>query len=211
APEINAMQRVLSSGKATMADVDSLFGTLKVLNMLNTRYVIIDREQPLRNPYAMQPAWTVGAVRQVANADEEIKAVGTADLHREAVVNRRFADQLEGFSGSEDSTATITLRSYRPNRLVYDYIAAQPRIAVFSEIYYQPGWNAYLDGTLHPHFRTNYILRGMSLPAGQHEIEFRFEPQTYRKAGHIATASSLAALLLILGTLYFNCIKKKIS
>ena len=211
APEINAMQRVLSSGKATMADVDSLFATLKVLNMLNTRYVIIDRERPLSNPYAMQAAWTVGAARTVASADEEIAAIAAADLHREAIVDRRFADQLEGISAAEDSTASITLRSYRPNRLVYDYSAAQPRIAVFSEIYYQPGWNAYLDGAPHPHFRTNYILRGMSLPAGRHEIEFLFEPQTYRKAGRIAGASSLAALLLILGTLYFNCSKKKNS
>lgn len=207
--EIASLQQLLTSGSATMADVDSLFGTMKVLDMLNTKYVIIDEKAPLKNSHAMQAAWTVPGVQMVDSADEEMDALGLYDVARTAIVDRRFASQLDGFKAEADSTASIVLTDYLPNRLTYAYKAEKPQIAVFSEIYYQPGWNAYVDGALQPHFRTDYILRGMCMPAGAHEIVFKFEPSTYRKAEHVALASSLAVLLLVLGTIYLNCFRKK--
>jgi hypothetical protein len=154
---------------------------MEVLNMLNTKYFIMRSEQGpqvQRNPMALGNAWFVSDVKMVDNADAELGALNdTAFSARTlAVVDNRFADQLAGLTVSADSTAAIALESYAPNHLVYGYTASKPGLAVFSEIYFANGWNAYVDGELQPHFRANYVLRAMKLPEGQHSVEFKFEP-----------------------------------
>ncbi|HML84206.1 MAG TPA: YfhO family protein, partial [Bacteroidales bacterium] len=109
-----------------------------------------------------------------------------------------FADQVKGFATGVDSTAKIKLESYRANKLVYKTQSSIPQLAVFSEIYYDKGWNAYLDGQPVSHFRANYVLRAMMVPAGNHTIEFRFEPQSYKTGGTIAMIGSLLILGLFL-------------
>jgi len=181
-------------------------GNMAVLNMLNTKYFIVsDREvnQPMKqtNPGALGNAWTVEQIRWVDNADAEIAALNGFNPAREAVVDMRFRPVLEGFTALYDSSASVRLVSYEPNHLVYEYEAQLPQMVVFSEIFYSKGWNAYIDGAPAPHIRANYVLRAMVLPAGKHEIVFRFEPKSYVRGEKIALASSIGILLLIFGVM----------
>lgn len=169
------------------------------LNMLNTRYIIYNPEQaPIRNPYAFGNAWMADKVEIVENADAEIEALDRIDPRTTAVVDKRFADCLKGFTPQKDSTATITLEKYRPSCLTYRTKAATDQLAVFSEIYYSPGWKAYVDGKEVPHFRTDWILRGMIVPSGEHTVVFRFQPDTYIFAANVSAYSSFLILLLLL-------------
>jgi len=96
-----------------------------------------------------------------------------------AIIDKRFEDELKGFVPTTNDGSTISLQSYSPDRMLYTYSSSSDGLAVFSEIYYSPGWNAYVDGKLTPHFRADYILRAMILPAGDHSLEFRFEPRSF--------------------------------
>ena len=94
--------------------------------------------------------------------------------------------------------------SYQPNELVYETDAKADEFAVFSEIYYPKGWNAYIDGQLKPHAGVNYVLRGMPIPAGKHKIEFKFEPITYTTGNNIAMAGSILLLITVGVGFYLN-------
>ncbi len=187
-------------GAKTADDLMKAFAACPSLNMLNTRYIIYNPEQPpLRNPFAFGNAWFVDKVDIVENADAEIAALNRLNPLTEAVVDKRFADALKGFEPRPDSTATITLDSYRPNRLVYTSKTKTDQLAVFSEIYYQPGWKATVDGKPAEHFRADWTLRAMVIPAGEHQIVFEFRPQGYVTAAYVTSYSSLLILLLLLG------------
>lgn len=206
--EISAeMQQVagLLRGGLTDSMFRAAMGNLDVLNMLNTRYIIYNPEAPpLVNPAALGNAWLVKQIRQVKNADEEIQALAKDFNPAEtAIVDARFNDQV-GTQSTATGEGSLLLESYAPNALKYSFESSAPQIAVFSEIYYAKGWNAYIDGNSSPHFRCNYVLRGMKIPAGKHSIEFRFEPKVYEQTEIISYASSslillLVALLLFLG------------
>jgi len=171
------------------------------LNMLNTRYIIYNPDQaPIRNPYAYGNAWFVDKVDIVENADAEIDALNTIDPLKTAVVDKRFAKDLEGFTPQVDSTATIVLEKYRPNRLTYKTKASSEQLAVFSEIYY-PGWKVTIDGKEATHFRADWILRGMLVPAGEHTIVFDFHPDTYVLAANVSAYSSFLILLLLIAAI----------
>jgi uncharacterized membrane protein YfhO len=122
--------------------------------------------------------------------------MASLETKSEAVIDRRFVS--EGFNTNypNDSTATIQLTSYALNDLVYDFTSKTNQFAVFSEIYYKNGWNAYIDGELKPHYRVDYVLRGMEIPKGAHKIEFKFEP-TIIKQGNTITLISYGLLLII--------------
>jgi hypothetical protein len=179
-------------------------GSMPVLNMLNTKYFISrgnnNQPVPQRNPGALGNAWFVSQASVVANADEELAALSSTDLANVAVVDQRFQEMLP--TTAFDSTANIQLTAYKANHLQYRYQAKTEQLAVFSEIYYDKGWNAYIDGELVPHFRANYVLRAMALPAGSHELEFKFEPAVYHTGEAISLASSSILLLLLIGVLY---------
>ena len=116
---------------------------------------------------------------------------------------------MKGFTPQVDSTATITLDSYRPNKLVYTTKANSEQLAVFSEIYYQPGWEATIDGKPASHFRADWILRAMLVPAGEHQIVFEFRPQGYITAAYITSFSSLIILLLLIGAVGYSIWKAR--
>ena len=160
------------------------------------------------NPYADGNAWFVQDIETVANADAEIAALEQIDPKRTAVVDERFAAQLEGFTSQPDSTATITLSSYRPNKLVYASQAQTEQVAVFSEIYYQPGWKATIDGKPADHFRADWILRAMRIPAGEHEIIFEFKPEGYIIAANVEAYSSFLILLLLIVAVGYSIYKE---
>ena len=190
-------------GTFSSQNIDTImasFNKTKALNMLNAKYVIYHPEQPpLVNPNAMGNAWFVNEYKLVNNADEEIAAINTLDPHTTAVVDKRFESELSGLKITPDSTATIELVSYKPDVLTYKTKAASEQLAVLSEIYFSNGWQAYVDGKEVPHFRADWTLRAMRVPAGEHEIVFKFEPQGYYNSRHVATASSAVLVLLLIG------------
>ncbi len=174
-----------------------------VLNMLNTKYFIFpdENKQPSLqiNMGALGNAWFVKEFKLVDNADQEIDALTGFDPSMTAVVDKRFADELKNFTPVSDSMAKISLTEYQPNKLKYQSESNAAQVAVFSEIYYDKGWNAFIDGKPAPYFRANYVLRAMHVPAGKHEIEFRFEPRAYFTGEKISFASSLILILLLVG------------
>ncbi len=197
-------------------NVDSIVGSFQkntALNMLNTKYIVFHPEQaPLQNPYAMGNAWFVNNYTFVDNADKEIAALSTTDVKTTAIVVKKFEDKLSGFSITPDSTATIELTEYKPNMLKYKSSAQSEQLAVLSEIYYANGWEAYIDGKPAIHFCADWTLRAMRIPAGQHEIVFKFEPHEYDTVRTIASASSGLLVLLIIGgigVLFFRKVKTK--
>jgi hypothetical protein len=175
---------------------------MAVLNMLNTKYFILPSDQGSPqvqlNPYALGNAWFVRSYRIVNNADEEIQALSDFDPANEAIIDIRYNQYLEGFTPLYDSTAQISLINYSPDQLLYKYQSATNQLVLFSEIFYDKGWSAYVDNELKPHFRADYVLRAMVLPAGQHTVEFKFEPRSYYTGKKIAGASSLVLFVLLL-------------
>ena len=179
---------------------DSVFKDLSVINMLNTRYIIYDlNNNPLRNNYAYGNAWFVNDFQIVKNADEEIAALNNIDPKDLAVIDQRFANYIEGKSFQKDLNGNIILTEYEPNYLKYTANASTEQLTVFSEIYYADGWKAYIDGNEVPHFRVDYVLRALILPAGEHTVEFKFHPESYYTGNKISLASSLLLILAIAG------------
>ena len=175
-----------------------------VLNMLNTKYVIMPTAgggvTALPNPHCMGNAWLVNDVRYVGNANEEIDAIDSIDVRTTAVVDQRFAASLGDWNVAADSVpkaaqAGLTLTSYAPNRLAYTATTDVDRVAVFSEIYY-PDWTATIDGQPVEIARADYILRALRIPAGQHEIVFTFDPVSIRRT---EAAAYTALGLLVAG------------
>ena len=170
-------------------------GNMAVLNMLNTKYFITPKGQAQQNPGAMGNAWFINEINMVPNADAEIASLNGFNPTNTAIVDVRFSEQI--IDGLDNSGSSITLAEYKPNYLKYNSTTSKNGIAIFSEIYYDKGWNAYVDGELKPHFRANYVLRGMQIPAGNHVVEFKFEPLVYHLSERIAFTSSIILLLLL--------------
>jgi hypothetical protein len=210
-PEMQQLGQRLQNVK-TQDDVGSIFSGLNVLNMLNTKYVIFNpAADPLFNSQALGNAWFVEDLSFVENADEEIEALGDFDAALEAIVDQQFSDVLGNVSFNSRSQPVIQLKEYQPNRLKYEATVEDGTpLAVFSEIYYPAGWNAYLDGEPVEHVRANYILRAMPIPAGKHEIEFRFEPESYFIGNKISLASSFILILAVLAMIFVE-IKKRLK
>ena len=175
----------------------------QVLNMLNVKYVIFENPQNgqqslMVNDQAYGPCWLVKGIRQVNSDADELQAIGVTNLRDTAVIQKAVAQP------QWDSTASLTLAKHDNDAIEYNFQASSPQFAVFSEIYYPYGWNAYIDGNKVEHSRVNYILRGMSIPAGKHSIRFVFEPATYKKGASLSFIGSILVALLILGGLFMH-------
>ncbi len=173
---------------------------MDVLNMLNTKYFITEGQnkqpQAIVNPNALGNVWIVQEFDLVENADAEIEALNDFEPQSTAIVDRRFEQMLSGFQPKDTVTGTISLTSYQPNELIYRFDSEEDELVVFSEIYYDKGWNAYIDGEKKPYFRANYVLRAMVVPAGNHEIIWKFEPKVYYTGGKISLFTSLLVILI---------------
>ncbi|QKG53617.1 YfhO family protein [Hymenobacter sp. BRD67] len=187
-----------------------------VLNMLNTRYVIVppqkqgEAEQVQRNPGALGNAWFVRELRAVDSPDAEMNALTTLNARQVAVVDtHKFPDVKP--AAYPDSSATIALTSYAPDALTYRYSAARPATAVFSEIYYADGWQAFLDGKPVPHFRADFVLRAMQVPAGAHEIKFVFEPKEYKIGNTVSLLASIGVLLAVAAAGVFGFRQRRVD
>ncbi|WP_438711896.1 YfhO family protein [Aquimarina muelleri] len=177
-----------------------------VMNMLNVKYIITEDEdgvKALTNPYANGNAWFVSDIKMVDSANDEILTLKEVDTKKEAIINSSFKEAVPNTKYTVDSLAYITLTDHKPNHLVYESNNEDKGFAIFSEIYY-PGWNAYIDGNLVTQIQANYTLRGLPIPAGKHQIEFKFEPQVVKTGSTITLASSILFILLLIGGLYFQ-------
>lgn len=189
---------------------------MEVLNMLNAKYIIQTDSTgaafPTSNPNYNGNAWFVQKVKFVNSPDEEMKALDSLDSKNSALVNEyEFGPFFKGdlTSFNVDSTATIQLLSYQPNHLKYFSNNTNSGLAVFSEMYYAEGWNATIDGKAVSHFRADYVLRAMKIPAGKHTIEFKFEPQVVKTGSTISLISFILMILLLGGAIYFE--RKKLN
>ncbi len=189
---------------------------LEILNMLNVKYIIQTdkegKEFPTINPDANGNAWFVHDVKLVNKANDEMKSLDRVDTKKAAIFNiNLYHSKFKNarLKRNLDTTGTIQLNVYKPNYLKYTANTKNEGLAVFSEIYYEKGWNAYVDGQLTSHFPVDYVLRGMLVPEGKHVIEFKFEPQVIKTGSTITLISSIAMLLLLVGGIYFEKRKKK--
>ena len=185
----------------------ALEGEAEYLNMLNAKYIILKPNQPaVRNINANGPAWFVADVNVVANANKEMLASGSKvllDSKKQAIVHQEFKAQLNGLG--QDSTSSIKLLNYDPSELRYASNSKAKQLAVFSEIYYPAGWNCYIDGKkLVQTLRVNYLLRGVVVPAGKHEITWKFEPLSVQTGNTLAGLGSGLLLLGFLLALWFT-------
>ncbi len=205
-PEIQQMISGLQNGTR----IDSVFMQLPALNMLNTRYIIFDLNQaPLQNPMPLGNAWFVSEVKLAKTADEEVAAIKGLDPSETAVVHDQFASHVQGKTFKKDKNGHIRLTEYEPNYLKYEMKAGSEQLVVFSDIYYEDGWNASVNGEPVSHFRANYVLRAMAIPAGEHTIEFRFHPKSYYNGNKVSLASSILLLLAIAGYFVMESRKRK--
>jgi hypothetical protein len=207
----NEQNTIYNAFKDTTLTYEKIAYLLKnkipVLNMLNTKYIIYNPgSAALPNPNAYGNCWFAKDVKLVQNADEEITSLGKVDLKTTAVVNQKYKGEIHQFQF--DSTASIKLTSYLPNHLIYQSKSSKPQFAVFSEIYYPKGWDVYIDGKKSSYMCANYLLRAMDVPAGEHKIEFRFEPQSYMIGTKISTTSSILLIILLLGALSYEIYRK---
>ena len=195
--------RTVGSTARSLEDFESVFNNTSALNMLNTKYVIFNPEAaPLENKNALGNAWFVETPLFAGNADEEISRINRMDPSSQAVINKKFQNLVSKSSYPLADGDKIELKSYEPNELIYTSSSAEEKLAIFSEIYYPAGWKSFIDGKESPHFQADYVLRGMIVPAGNHEIEFRFEPASYLTGNRISYASSAIFILLILAYIF---------
>ena len=170
-------------------------GNMNVLNMLNTKYFISRDGKPQLNSAALGNAWFINNINLVMNADEEIDALKDFDAINTAIVDNRFSNYI--IPNLDNSSSTIKLDIYKPNYLKYSSESTNDGIAIFSEIYYNQGWDAYIDGVKTDYFRANYVLRALNIPKGNHSIEFKFKPAVYSISENISLASSLILFILL--------------
>ena len=192
-------QAFAQGGKAL---VQQMLPQMNTTNMLNAKYIMgmeksSDRmvESLMRNPYALGNAWFVDDYKIVNSADEEIMELRNIDPAKRAIIRNDYQQELKDFKKGQGE---IKLLTYLPNELVYEYETSNNALAVFSEIYYDKGWKAFIDGEEIPFFPVNYTLRGMVIPQGSGNITFRFEPDSYQFAKISTWMSSVFILLLIL-------------
>lgn len=210
-PEMNNfIQSMVKSGK-TIESLDE--EQFKIINMLNTKYFIVGGKQgnkiPITNPYAYGNAWFVNNIHYTDTPDQEIASLQTQNLRETAVIDKQFAPAIKQKQYTSDSLAYIKLTQYQPNKLVYESQASTPQLAVFSEIFYQDGWKAYVDGGEIPIVRANYLLRATEIPAGKHSIEFRFDPLSIHITESIAYGAIVLLLISILAFFAYNLRKKE--
>lgn len=185
-----------------LMDMQIAQGNLSVINMLNAKYIIRKNSSgelvATQNPNRLGAAWLVNEVQVVDNADEEMSLLSSFDPSKEVLIDKRYGKESTTYS----TQGSIQLTEYQPNHLVYEVNSSTSAFAVFSEIFYDKGWNAYVNGELKEHYRVNYVLRGMNLPKGEYQVEFKFEPRSVSIGSSVALLSSILIYLLLFYTGY---------
>ncbi len=210
--EIMALGRSLEQAES-IEDITPSLRASPAINMLNTKYIIISpQSQPIENPFSMGNAWLAENVRYVKDSNEELRRLPLTDISTEVLIKEayRSPEVEKGAGGTGAAGDYIELISYRANELVYRSSTQDSRIAIFSEIHYPAGWQAYINGEKVDHIRANYLLRALPLPPGENEIRFHFAPQSYRTGNNTALAGSLVLLMLTAGYIFMLAKKRKV-
>lgn len=199
--ELQQGYRAIAQAQGRMTQVDP--DTFKILNMLNTKYFILSGSDgntvPVENPYRYGNAWFPNQIQWVVNADEEILALPKTDLQHVAIVDQRYRDRVQGERFEPDSTASIVNTLCKPDHLQYQYNSSRDQLVVFSEVFYDKGgWDVTLDGQPVSHFRADYILRAMTIPAGKHEIDFHYTPHARVLGCKVSNIASVVCIMVIL-------------
>ena len=211
-PEMQQMFKAVSEAGGDMTKIsgDSIW---PVLNMLNTKYMIFPLQGgqtvPLQNPYTYGNAWFIDKIQYVANANEEMAAVGQLNLRHEAVADAKFKAQL-GEAMEQDSVSIVTIKGYEPNELSYEVNSGKGGVVVFSEIYY-PGWTATIDGQPAELGRVNYILRALNVKSGKHDVVLTFKPKSVNTTETIAYISYVILMFVVLGAVYMEYRRRKMK
>ena len=181
----------------------------EVLNMLNTKYIIYkDNEDVVRyfkNDQNNGNAWFVNSLKAVQTADQEITALDSINTKTTAIFND---SKLSSTIYSVDSTAVIKLVDYKLNQLVYESNNSNDGFAVFSEIYYENGWDVFIDNVKVDLHNVNYVLRGLNVPKGTHRVTFKFNPSVVKTGSNISLISTIFLILITLGLITFNYKKR---
>jgi uncharacterized membrane protein YfhO len=184
---------------------------MEILNMLNVKYIIQTnkegKEFPTINPNANGNAWFVNDVKLVNKANDEMKLLDELNTKKAAIFNiHLYGDKFKNarLKRNLDTSGTIKIEVYKPNYIKYASSNKNEGLAVFSEIYYENGWNAYIDGIKTEHFPVDYVLRALIVPGGEHSIEFKFEPQVIKTGSTITLISAAGMVLLLLGGIYYE-------
>ena len=183
---------------------------MNVLNMLNTKYIISNSGQIMRNPDAMGNAWFVDTLLFVDTPVQESDALNTIDIKTTAVADKLFADALNLKYSESDPDAYIRLDKYIPDHLEYSSHSTRDKVAVFSEIYYPREWHLYIDGQEHKLGRVNYVLRAAVIPAGNHSIVMKFVPDAL-KTDRLCIALVILVILLTVGLPVWHFLRKDSS
>ncbi|PJJ75627.1 membrane protein YfhO [Thermoflavifilum aggregans] len=204
-PAITRLYSILQTATQSDSTILNAFSQSPVLNMLNTRYFILNPQAtPVKNSHALGNAWFISQVQWAANADSEMLSLNNFDPATTVIIDRRYQHQLPAAQFETDSSAHIRLTSYGLNELHYASQNNHNGFAVFSDIYYPAGWKAYVDGKEMPIVRVNYLLRGLYIPAGTHEIVFRFHPNTYFLGQRISFWASLFLILIVVAAVVWE-------
>jgi len=211
--EMKNIIQTIQGKKINKAKLDRALKNQEVLNMLNTKYVIYNRQKaPLVNEYHLGNAWFVDSVRVVPDAEAEMNALNNFEPKKTAIVDKDFKDLLTFDKLKKDTSGIIQLTHYEPNHLKYDYQAENKQLVVFSDIYYPNGWELYIDDEEAELFRANYLLRAAVIPGGSHNIEMKFKPKSYFMGAKISNYSSLMLLILfvlVMGYEIYRYFKKQ--
>lgn len=206
APEIREFYGAASEAE-TISDIENTLPELKVVSMLNGKYIIVDPScSPVQNQFAYGNCWFVDNYVPAATPNEEIDQLAWTDLRTTAVIGKDFLAAQKFFDNSNgatnDSTDVIELVHYAPNELRYAFKTSGERAAIFSEIYYPKGWKAYIAASGEPVeiFRADWMLRGAIIPEGEGELVMRFEPESYTIGKNISRASSILLIILLLAS-----------
>lgn len=206
-------------GAKTAQDLMLSLSQQKVINMLNTKYVIFNpNAQPFPNANALGNAWVVNDIRWVSTPNEEIDAIAETNLAHAAIINREFAQQVGNYQLTDSIVPEITLEDYQPNKLTYRFMPALRQaqgpqdanyLVVFSEIWTEKGWKMYVDGQEQPLLRANYILRAALIPGGEHDIVMEYAPKAYKVGNTVSFVSSLIMILGLISALIYTFKPKK--
>ena len=198
----------LRSAKSAQ-DMMQTLAQLKVLNMLNTKYIIYNpNAQPFPNDFAYGTAWVANNIQWVDTPNEEIDAIASTDVQRTAILNKKFEDKVGEYQFNDSIAPQIEMVGYQPNKLTYSFKSALRQaqgpetdsyLVVFSEIWTEKGWKMAIDGQEWPLLRADYLLRAAMIPAGEHEIVMEYAPKAYSVGNSIAFISSL---LMIIGLIF---------
>lgn len=189
-------------------------GNVEVLNMYNVKYILQDSEKGLSlnvNPDANGPAWFVNEIQYVPDYNAEFAALEKADTKNTVIIRNEYREQLGNFQPQRDSLSIVVPKEIQPNKLIYQVENKKDGFLVFAENYYYKGWIATIDGQESDILSVNYALRGLKVPAGNHEIVMKFEPQVVRTGGMIMLSSSVLLLLLVGGGIFYTLKKKPLE